>query len=422
MKMGILRPIYETFRAQWLKFRYARVKQRLCNEYGCRKMRVGFVVYDVAKWKGQSLFDVMVASTDFNPIILILPSDTERKGTSEQQAEYISKLENYFKASGMQVKSIWDIVHNKCLMPSAIDMDLLFYQEPYVIPEELRLERASGRSLTFYYPYYVPNAFNPELGVKLSLHKTVYRYILLNDEQIRLYKPYIHLCQYAGEMVALGHPMLDAFYQRKEEKVKHNYVIYAPHFSFKGEQHAELPYYSSTFLENGRMILQYAKLHPEVNWAFKPHPRLRKELTIYGKWSEEEVNQYYAEWETIGLACYDSHYIDLFLDSRAMITDSSSFLTEYSCTCKPLIRPIPDQGKTLSPPNPALAKLYGTFYKTYDNKELKEMLDKIVLQGQDPNREERLRLVSEAKLTGTCAAQNIIDYIRDLLSNGRYTQ
>jgi hypothetical protein len=412
---GLIRVIYETIRAQWLRVRYGLVMRNLRKIYGSRKIRVGFMVCVISKWKGQSLYDLMETTEDIEPVLLLLPSLEERDGPTGQIEKAIADKENFFKKKGMRVKSIWDVTRNNCMKAREIDVDIIFYQDPWII--DLHLGNASGRSLTFYYPYYVPNAFNPEYGVKMHLHKTVFRHIFHSDNQVQLYKPFVHQYRYAGEMVGLGHPGLDVFYLRRNEQAKNNYVIYAPHFSFKCDRDSgPLPYYSSTFLENGRLMLGYAKAHPEINWAFKPHPRLRTELSTYGIWSKEEVNRYYAEWEEIGITCYDSDYIDLFFESKAMITDCSSFLTEYGCTGKPLIRPIPEQGKTLSLPNPAVAKLYDSYYNAYDNNDLLKLLDMILIEGQDPKKEERIIQLQNAKLTGTYAAKNIIEYIRELLS------
>ena len=40
----------------------------------------------------------------------------------------------------------------------------------------------------------------------------------------------------------------------------------------------------------GKDILDYAKSHPEINWVFKPHPRLRTELTYSNVWTKKEVD------------------------------------------------------------------------------------------------------------------------------------
>ena len=350
--------------------------------------------------------------------MLIYPSPLDVQYEMNRIDELLEEKDIYFRRSGMHVRTIWDKKEQKCLPASKIDVDIIFYEQTWGIPPGPLIGDISGRSLSFYYPYYMVSEFIPKLDLEMYLHYRVFRYVLFNEDMVRLYKKHARTINYAVKMVGLGHPCIDTFYLKKNYHSTKNYVIYAPHFSFKCDRPngKELYFYSSTFLEYGKVILNYAKSHPEINWVFKPHPRLRTELTSYNVWTKKEVDEYYQSWEEIGTACYDSHYIDLFLESKAMLTDCCSFLTEYSCTGKPLIRLIPNKGKTLPPPNPALEHLNDVFYKVFNENELFETLDMVIMQNMDPDREERLRCLHEAHLTENYAAQNITDYIRELLA------
>ncbi len=419
LKKLIFEKCYIPFRAQLLKIRYALVLKRLRKEYGNRQIRVGFLVSEIAKWKGQSLFDLMAKSEDFDPEMLIIPSlHSYKKDTAYIATDIINKVE-YFYKNGMKVTNVWDEKNKNYRKSYIFKFDIIFYQQTWDIPPAPYLEDVSKHSLTFYFPYYLVNNFIPRTELLMYLHYCVFRHIVFNDDQINFYKPYLKKINYAGKMVGLGHPSIDEFYLKKDYNTTKNYVIYAPHFSFKCDRHTgnDLPYYSSTFLEQGRFILEYAKKHTEINWVFKPHPRLRTELTDYDVWTKEEVDEYYLEWEKIGTVCFDSHYINYFLESKAMITDCSSFLTEYSCTGKPLIRLIPYEGKYLAHPHPALEKLYDCFYKSYNDKELADLLEMVVVDNKDPMKKTRIEQVEKAKLIGNYAAQNITDYIRKLLKN-----
>ena len=403
-----------TLKVQIIKWLYWMTLCRLRRQYGKRKIKVGFLVSEIAKWKGQTLYDYLAETNDFEPVIFVHPSGRELKDSGHINRVIADKIE-FFRNNRMAVESIWDENANKCLPAQAIIADMVFYQQPWDIPPVPFVKEFAPRALTFYFPYYLVNNYIPELEIGMYLHHYVYRYILLNQALVNLYSPYYSPASYAGKMVGLGHPSVDLFYLKKDYQPTKDYVIYAPHFSFKCKRESDLYYYSSTFLEHGRLILDFAKKHADLNWVFKPHPRLRTELTACHVWSEEEVEQYYQEWERIGVACYDSNYQQLFLESKAMITDCSSFLSEYSCTGKPLIRLIPDQGKSLVPPNPVLEKLYDSFYKVYNEEELFEALDKVVIRVLDPQKEERMKLVREAGLADHYAAQSITDYLRSLL-------
>ena len=399
------------------KLMYQVTLWKLRARYGKRKIRVGFLVSEIAKWKGQTLYDYLATSADFDPIIYVFPSHRELMEELPSLNSILTSKTDYFKNSGMAVENIWDSEVSQQVLARQIDSDIVFYQQTWDIPPAPYLKAIAPKALTFYFPYYLVNNSIPQLEIGMYLHHYVYRYILLNEEQVNLYKPLVSSFHYAGKMIGLGHPCIDVFYLNRGYKATKNYVIYAPHFSFKGNrrQDNELFYYSSTFLEQGRLILDYAKRHPEINWVFKPHPRLKMELFDQNVWQKEEIDEYYREWERIGIACYDSHYADLFLESKAMITDCSSFLTEYSCTGKPIIRLIPDEGRTLPPPNPILVQLYDSYYKVYNNTELLNVLDVVVIQEKDPRKEERLKCIREVHLADHYAAKSITEYLRLLL-------
>ena len=171
----------------------------------------------------------------------------------------------------------------------------------------------------------------------------------------------------------------------------------------------------STFLENGELILQFARQHPEFKWIFKPHPKLKQELRETGVWSEEKIEYYYDEWAKVGVVCTTADYIEYFQKSFVMITDCGSFLTEYSCLDKPIIRLY--YYKDNMSPNPMLEKLYETFYYAHNNEELLTLLENIICQRQDPNQIDRHQEIVRLGLNRSESSQRIFDYFNSLLSS-----
>ena len=152
--------------------------------------------------------------------------------------------------------------------------------------------------------------------------------------------------------------------------------------------------------------MNFAKQHPEIKWAFKPHPTLKVILRSIG-WPEKMVENYYSEWEKIAKCCYDASYIDLFNESRALITDCASFLIEYFCTGKPIIHLLPLNSR-IRPARPS-AEIFNTFYQVRKQRDLKKYLDDVILKGNDRNLNERLELLQKSGLKDSNAAKNIID-------------
>ena len=256
------------------------------------------------------------------------------------------------------------------------------------------------KSLLCYIPYHSPNYGSKKLDTSMLFFKYLYRYYIVNED----YKDIFYKWSNLSNLKAVGHTMLDQFLENQDrnDKAKEKYVIYAPHYSIETVKN-EVNY--STFLQNGKLILEYAKEHLEINWVFKPHPQLK--YFLLKVFDAKEVEWYYNEWEKIAKCCYDSSYIDLFFDSKALITDCGSFLTEYFCTKKPIIHLISNNCQTH--PVPPFKKIIDTFYKVYDNDELISTLDRVILQNDDYKKEERLKALEESKLLESNAAKNIIN-------------
>lgn len=376
-----------------------------------RPVNVIFFVSEIAKWKAQSLYDLMDADSRFSPWIYVYPMRKELDLSDEQLSAIIEDKLSYFHDKNMRVINIWDTT-KKCInWTNFKSCGLVFYQQTWDVPPAPKPLQISTKYLTFYIPYYLVNNYNKNLELCMSLHRHVFRYIVQSDSVKKFF--YKEVCRYkfAGKLVGLGHTSTDAF--RNMVRSKQDFtVIYAPHFSIPYKSHNR-PVFYSTFLENGELILEYAQRHPEVKWVFKPHPRLKSELITTGVWGKERVNQYYEDWEKIGKSCYTADYQELFVNSDLMLTDCGSFLSEYACTEKPIIRMVSPLLNVS--PNPALEELYSTYYCVHNNEELEDALNLLVVQRLDPNKDIRQNAIEKLGFSNYSAAEKIRDYISRLL-------
>lgn len=409
----IRQDIRKTYKAQSLKLKYRKTLCRLRKQIGQRRIIVAFCVSEIAKWKSMSLYNKLKGTSTYHPVIFIYPSPLE---LNQEPSNINISLEEkivYFKNKGLEVVNIWNNDVKKCVIPLENQPDIIFYQQPWDIPPFPAPTDIADYALSFYIPYYLINNLNIHLEFGFPLHYQVFCYIVQNKEVARFYTSILKRRHYASKCIGLGHPAIDNL-TTKELSIEERSVIYAPHFSFPAEGiERDLTY--STFLENGKLILEFAKQHPGIRWIFKPHPRLRYELKDTGVWSEAEIESYYADWAKIGVVCTTADYAEYFQNSFAMITDCGSFLTEYSCMDKPLIRLYYYEENL--PPNPMLKKLYKTFYYAHNNDELAVLLENIICQRQDPNKIERHQEVVRLRLNRGDSSQRIIDYLNSLLSS-----
>ncbi len=377
-----------------LKKYQPRIIERIKNKTG--KIKVLFLVSETAKWKAQSLYDLLAVSEKFEPVIAVTLLSKAHKGKDKTRTN-IDETYHYFADRGMNV--VYAYKNHRYIDLKDFEPDIVFYQQPWYIAKEQSFEKVCKYALVCYIPYYVSD-YGCDIDYNQPLHKYLFKHYVINDMWAKIYEELSGLDNFVG----LGQPILDAYYLNKEAE-NQGYVIYAPHYSFSHKNN-DNPVNYGTFLKNGTKILEYANQHREIKWVFKPHPQLKFSLLKCG-YSEDEVEKYYKDWEELGIACYDSSYMDLFIKSKAMITDSASFLVEYFCSGKPIIHLISDDCKII-PMKPAKV-IFDTFYKVHNLGEMYAAFDKVLIKNEDDLKEKRLDVLAQSNLLGNYAAKNIAE-------------
>ena len=408
-------------RARILRRAYARCLKGLRRAATGRKLRVVFYVSELAKWKGDSLFRALKGSRRFEPVIAVMNLTRQAGDPPDAQRRSLDEKLRFFRDRGRAVIDVQKPGRRDIADVGEIGADIVFYQQPWDLPPQLKPTRVARRALTFYFPYYTPNYSDTEIEIDHKLHHQVFGHIVCDESTAAFYRAARKGMSgaYAGDYLPLGHPALDEIAFEPDPPPADGCVIYAPHWSVGfGDQVPPVPL--STFVETGRAILDYAKGHPEVRWAFKPHPMLKATLVSSGFMTPAEADAYYADWERLGESCQDGNYLGLFARSRAMVTDCGSFLTEYGCTGKPVIRLV--NPKLRIGAQPCVGELYSKYYNVATAGELRAALEAVVGRNEDPRRGERLECLRGANLLGGHAARRIADYLDALVgpADGRF--
>lgn len=357
-------------------------------------LNVLFVCSECAKWKSQSLYDLMKTDPYFNPNICV----TIPYSKDFRQKEYFDNLK-FFESKNIEVLKGYIPETNEFIPFETFNPDIIFYEQPYANQVNQAPEHCSEFSLSYYIPYFLPTHLsNLEYG--FDFHSLVDTFFVF-DESIK--KRYSKLMKNRGKnLVTVGHPTLDYFYLNKNQNKEKKYVIYAPHHSMNDTRTN-----FATFLWSGKFMLEWAKSHPEINWIFKPHPFLR--VTIQNYWTDDEIKNYWNEWAKISKVYEAGNYFDLFDESYAMITDCGSFLTEFFMTKQPVIHL---RREDSVPFNDNVSKIADTYYKAYNSDELNSLLEKVILQKNDIQKEKRTELFNSLNFCNTYAAENIIKKIK----------
>lgn len=378
-----------------------------------RKLRVVFYVSELAKWKGDSLFRALERSARFEPVIAVMNLTRQADDSPDAQRRSLDEKLRFFRDRGRTVIDVQKLGRRDIADVGEIGADIVFYQQPWDLPPQLKPTRVARWALTFYFPYYTPNYSDTEIEIDHKLHHQVFGHIVCDESTAVFYREARKGMSgaYAGDYLPLGHPALDEIAFEPDFPSSDGCVIYAPHWSIDfGGHHPPLRY--STFVATGRAILVYAQAHPEIRWAFKPHPLLKATLVKSGFMTAAEVDAYYAAWECLGEVCYDGDYLGLFARSRAMITDCGSFLTEYGCTGKPVIRLVCP--RLNAGVQPGVRDLYSTYYNVTTSAEAEAAFDSVLVRREDLRRADRLTCLHAANLVGGGCAQRIVDYLTSL--------
>ena len=381
--------------------RYRRIKKRL---RGKQKIRVVFHVFDDARWKYQSLYDLLEKDDRFEPLIVLSRLYTD----NIKRVQTIDELKNtyqFFKDKGMRVELGYDLKHDKYISLKKFKPDYVFYQLSFYCHPKHSPEYCSNFALTAYVPYYTSACVN-ETMPEMEFRTVLNRYYLA-DNYLREYYSSIMLNR--GENIrVVGHPQLDFYYLNKDKykNAEKKYVIYTPHHSIEKNSPIKL----STFLYNGEFILNYAQSHQEINWVFRPHPLLKKVLKTI--WTDEEIEKYYNAWKEVGIYDTDGNYLDKFMQSCLLINDSG-LIYEYFPTGQPIIQLINKNYAKFDKTNEEIIK--NCCYKVHNLEELEEYLDLILVKKQDPMKGAREKMLRELNINNNFSAQNILNDIKQEL-------
>lgn len=392
--------------------RYQAQLKRIQGKFGKEKIKVFFLVSNTAKWKCQSVFDIMRNSDNYDPIVALVPMDIEASMPIEVKRQRFSELRGYFTSRGIPCIDAYDFEADKYIHLCNFAPDIVWYQMPDYGSPTISPETISSFALSCYVPYFVQNYGGLNMDCGGIFHRMLWRHFTLNEEWALMFMRYQGRFFRVGETIGTGHPMLDSIVSdSKTVESGEALVIYAPHWSCGvGENF-------STFLKNGEKILNLAKEYKSIRWVFKPHPSLKHTLIENKLMSEEEVDRYYSEWGKIGELCNGGDYSALFAKSSAMITDCASFLTEYGCTGKPLIHLI--SSNSLYKPHPISARLYDTYYKARNWDEFMGHFRRVVIDCDDYKREVRLSVLDSMRIRCGNAADNIVSYLDKVFGGKR---
>ena len=385
---------------------YKNIIPKLKEKIKTEKIRVIFLIRENQKWTYQSLYEYLEKSDKFEPLVLISVLDVVRSG-KDKTRNRIEEDYNFFKSKGINVDYAYK--DGKYVDLKQFSPDIVFYDQPWELPKKHMPKYVSEFALTCYCSYSYELIDNRE-HYFTTFHRYLYKIFVDNELNLKRYEKYMK--GNSKNCTVTGYPKLDEYLKPQKEcdiwKSQDKFrIIYAPHHSFEKNG-----IHFATFMQNYRFILELAQKHPETQWVFKPHPRLKYALLRNNLMSEQEINDYYSEWEKIGVIYDTGDYFGIFKTSDLMITDSISFLAEYLPSKKPLIR-------LMNPKSAKMNKLGEIinqgYYLTHNNSELEKVFNELVINKNDTKKEERIKLIDTVLNMNKSAAENIYNKLLSTL-------
>lgn len=372
-------------------------------------LKVAFLVTLPSMFPAKPLMEKMCKDPAFNVSIIVIPDFrfglARAKESSKQCADELADFKDHLYVAPMKEKN--DKIDLKSLA------DIIFHPFCYDVS----------------HPKY--NLINMiQLGilpvlVNYATYNTIYdRYNLISSNQFALFwkifvdekyslKEFQEFSLLKGKNAVLaGYCKMDN-YQNIPHSSKQKTIIIAPHHSIKGGFNDIIQL--SNFLEYADLFLKLPDMYPEIHFIFRPHPALLPVLEQDTFWGKEKTDGYMEQMAqkanvTISLT---GDYFKEFAISDGIIQDCASFLTEYFWTKKPqcyLLKTPEDIDKKFIPLGKACLE---HCYVGYNEKDILNFIDNVIIKGNDPQKEEREKFTeNEVMLNYPNASEKIISYLR----------
>ena len=364
-----------------------------------RKLRVAFLVGENAKWACQSLYEEFERSQRFEPVILVT-ADRQGNRSNIELIKKVNETYNFFKSRNMNTQFAYDVTTLQYLDLRQFKPDIVFYQQPWAIDNVQSTMAVSKFALSCYVPYSIAGTTEAMVHCPKTFLYGIWRHFIISSSLGDEYKSW--MLANKESLIITGHPKLDAYNNGIINDM--HYIIYAPHFAMKNSI-LKL----STFDWSGHYILDFAKMHNELRWVFKPHPLFKFQIMKDGIMTESEIDDYYDEWARIGMVYDQGDYFDIFKNSDALITDCSSFLSEYLPTKMPVVHLI---SENMVAPNPVSKVTSSHYYKAHNTTELEFYLNDVIINKNDPLKDKRVEDISVLNLDGISASSKILNHIK----------
>lgn len=390
---------------QWRSIQYRSIKYRriinntyshyndvekIISKRGDTPLRVAsYVVFD-ATFGASDLFDLMLADTKkYSSKIVVIPDISRGK---KHQIEQYNKTKNFFKGKygedcvidgwNQETDEYYDLSNQ---------FDIVYLANPYdaMVHEYHGVEFLSQKNVL---PIYISYGCMPDNnGCKMIMpHLEISLFWKVFADNEMSYNDYKKYELAKGKNVVLsGYAKMDSLVKFTAKKSERKRIIIAPHHTVN---YPEFPL--SNFVEYADYFLNLPELFPQVDFIFRPHPLLFTNMVNAGLWTERQVEDYIAGVQKAGmLYSTGGDYLDIFVNSDAMIHDCSSFVVEYLYTGKPCCFMAKKNYKKIFA---TLGKsCLKNYYMAFNTQQITNFIQDVIIDGNDSLKNKRENYAKE---------------------------
>lgn len=304
------------------------------------QINVVFIASFLSQWKYQPLYNLFKNNPKFYPVILVAPMRHH-----EQSPDYFG-LKQKLKNDSIDYIDFESLSEKDKDIRKSLKPDILFYIQPYYHIYDKRIDSHSFKDKLICYTFYGFQIYKLDWAYNLEFMERAWKVFYAFESNKRMAEKYTYNKGRNVEIV--GYLNADMYASAKKRVLSGNCVsvwkqqcspkkkvVWTPHLSITADSALR----QSNFLHMADDMLYVAdKYADQIQFSFKPHPSLYAALCMCSDWGKEKTDAYYATWANGENTQLDNgEFVDLFIQSDAMINDSGSFTAEYIYTLKPAI-------------------------------------------------------------------------------------
>jgi CDP-glycerol glycerophosphotransferase (TagB/SpsB family) len=212
-----------------------------------------------------------------------------------------------------------------------------------------------------------------------------------------------------------GYPKLDSLYSTSKNESLRKRIVLAPHHSI---DNSDSEWSLGDFLELFHIYAKIPELFPQIDFNFRPHPLLKSKLEDENIWGKDLTSEYFNALTNLPNVTLseESNYLELFVQSDALIHNSGSFLAEYLYTGQPAAFLITNKKLLLKSLHRFGRMCLRKHYLLYEIEDVIKFINEVVLNENDSKKRKRIKFARrKLQEDRVSASQKIINELETVL-------